>query len=160
MSSLDFSSLGLKNASASFRHKMRALFCIIIFTIGRSFVGMSHTSLLSSFGSPVRFAFNCRLVLPEPRPSTASRSRALASLRGMVPRIIAHVSQGNSDSPLTECAEAVRIAYEALQVPTPSDFSPSNSPTVCTCCANSQSHGGTQTWLCCLFCKKACLQAP
>ena len=55
MSSLDFSSFGLKNASASFRHKMCALFCIIILTIGRPFIGMLHTSLLSNFGFLVRF---------------------------------------------------------------------------------------------------------
>ena len=46
----------------------------------------------------------------------------------MVTRIIAHVSQGKSESPLTEqeCTEAVQIAYEALQVPLPSDLSPAN----------------------------------
>ena len=46
----------------------------------------------------------------------------------MVSRIIAHVSQGNSDLPLTEqeCTEAVRIIYEALQLPAPSDLSPAN----------------------------------
>ena len=40
--------------SASFRHMMRALFCIIILVIGRSFIAMLFTSLLSSFGFLVR----------------------------------------------------------------------------------------------------------
>ena len=59
-----------------------------------------------------------------------------------------------------ECAEAVRIAYEALQIPTPSDLSPSNGqPHRLHLLRQLAESWGTQTWLCCLFCKKACLQA-